>query len=140
MKILLQTGLFLVLFSCSVTAFPQIEFFRNDTMVDIGNAYSVYIIESGDTVYTYEGKIPTEFYKYNKDSSEVKLVFAYNGIALRFIISATAVECIKMISSFSIHYFTKASESWYNSVGSRNFAIMTCLCCNLSFIYDLEKE
>jgi len=140
MKILHQTGLFLVLSFCSVTALPQIEFFMNDTLVDIGNSFTVYIIESGDTVYAYEGKTPTDFYKFNDDSNEVKLMFVYNGIALKFVISATAVECIKMISSFSIHYYTKASESWHEYIRSRNFAIMTCRCCNLSFIYDLEKE
>lgn len=140
MKNLLQTGLFLVLSLCSVTALPQIEFYMNDTLVDIGNSYSVFIIETGDTVYTYEGKMPTDFYKFNDDTSEVKLVFAYNGMVLKFIIPATAVECIKMISSFSIHYYTNASESWSEYIRSRHFAIMTCPCCNLSFIYDLEKE
>lgn len=108
----LITVLFVV---SSFFAKGQIQFYINDSLVEIGKDYTIILHEKDDTIptFTYNGEYPTEIDGFSKNRNAM-MVFIWQEYNLSF--------CLERVPDYEsnsdlikIRYYTKKFE-WFNEM------------------------
>lgn len=113
----------------------QVFFYINDSIVDIGNDFTINIVSS-DTNYTYNGIFPVKFHENCDDLSSVVLVFKFENFEFSFPIDFMMASSIEYDKKIWIYYYSKLTQNIMEyHIKDMPVVLFECYACNLLIIF-----